>query len=120
MGELDLDLAAQNIAYHLLVLSSSPSFAKNFLVIDNYGRGAKTAAGDDFKQKVFSSLGALRGYYGLNVAYVDFSNIWNGVLGSTPGYEAFGYTNPGACTFDDKTTVGACSDPDHSFYWIPG
>jgi hypothetical protein len=113
-------VAAQNIIYNMLILSSSPTFAKNFLVIDNYGRGTKSAAGEAFKQDVFSGLNAVRGILGANVAFVDFANIWNGVLGATPGYKAFGYTNPGACTVNGDTTVGACSDPEHSFYWIPG
>lgn len=104
----------------MLVLSSSPTFAKNFLVVDNYGRGKTTAAGEAYKQEVFSGLNALRSSYGVNVAFVDFANVWKGVLGSSPGYKAFGYTNPGACTVNGNTTVGACSDPDHSFYWIPG
>lgn len=115
----DLDLAAQNIAYHILVLSSSPIFAKNILVIDNYGRGTKTAAGEAYKQEVFSALQSIRGL-GINVGFVDFSTLWTGVLGSAPGYKAFGYTNPGACTVNDQTTLGACPDPGHSFYWIPG
>lgn len=115
----DLDLAAQNIIYNILVLSSSPTFARNILVVDNYGRGKKTPAGESFKQQVFSGLQAVRSM-GLNVAFVDFANIWNGVLGFSPGFKAFGYTNPGACAVNSETTVGACSDPDHSFYWIPG
>jgi hypothetical protein len=112
-------VAAQNIAYHILVLTSSPTFARNILVIDNYGRGKKTPAGEAFKQEVFSMLQSIRGL-GVNIGFVDFSNLWNGVLGSTPGYRAFGYTNPGACTVNSETTVGACADPDHSFYWMPG
>ncbi|RDB28732.1 hypothetical protein Hypma_016099 [Hypsizygus marmoreus] len=116
----DLNIAAQNIIYNILVLSSSPTFARNILIVDNYGRGKKTAAGEAFKQQVFSGVNALRQIAGLNVGFVDFANVWNGVLGSTPGYTAFGYTNPGACAVSDTTTDGACSDPDHSFYWIPG
>ncbi|KAF8079160.1 carbohydrate esterase family 16 protein [Lyophyllum atratum] len=115
----DLDMVAQNIAYNILVASSSPVFARNILIVDNYGRGTKTAQGEAFKQQVFSELQSLRGL-GLNIGYVDLSNVWTGVLGLTPGYKAFGYTNPGACTVNSETTVGACADPDHSFYWIPG
>ncbi|KAG8999608.1 hypothetical protein FRB90_012033 [Tulasnella sp. 427] len=53
-------------------------------------------------------------------AYVDFKYIWDGVLGTDPGYAAFGYTSSGACTLNSSTIVGMCSDPDHTFYWIPG
>ncbi|KAG6889335.1 hypothetical protein C0995_001742 [Termitomyces sp. Mi166 len=91
----NLDLAAQNIVYNILVLSSSPIFARNILIVDNYGRGTKTPAGEAYKQAIFSSLPALR-KLGLNVGFVDLSNVWDGVFGSNPGYEAFGYTNPGA------------------------
>ncbi|GLB43573.1 putative DASH complex subunit Ask1 [Lyophyllum shimeji] len=115
----NLDLVAQNIAYHILALNSSPVFAKNILVVDNYGRGTKTAAGEAYKQEVFSALQSIRGR-GVNVGFVDFSTLWTGVLGPVPGYKAFGYTNPGACLANNQTTVGACSDPDHSFYWMPG
>ncbi|KAG6812632.1 hypothetical protein H0H92_001715 [Tricholoma furcatifolium] len=115
----DLDLAAQNIAYEILVLSSSPTFARNFLIIDNYGRGTETAAGQAYKQEVFSSIPALLNL-GLNVAFVDFYPLWNAVLSSDPGYEAFGYTNPGACLVSNTTTVGGCSSPETYFYWLPG
>jgi hypothetical protein len=39
--------------------------------------------------------------------------IWSGVLGSNPGYKAFGYTSTGACD-------AMCDDPEHYFCWIPG
>ncbi|KAG5644149.1 hypothetical protein DXG03_009044 [Asterophora parasitica] len=116
----DLDVAAQNIAYRLLVLSSSPTFAKNILVVDNYGRGKRSPEGEAFKQQVFSELKALRSFLKLNIGFVDLSTIWDGVLGSSPGYQAFGYTNPGACAVSAKTSAGACTDPEHSFYWLPG
>lgn len=119
MCPVDLDVASQNLAYILLILSSSPMFAKNILVLDDYGRGTSTPAGQLWKQNVFTALNTLR-TRGMNVGYVDFSTIWDGVLGTNPGYQAFGYTNPGACLVNTSTTVGACSDPDHSFYWLPG
>ncbi|KAG6911268.1 hypothetical protein DXG01_002106 [Tephrocybe rancida] len=116
----NLDLAAQNIAYEILVLTSSPTFARNILIVDDYGRGTTSPAGEAYKQAVFSMLPTLKNKFGINVAFVDLSTIWKGVLGSSPGYQAFGYTNPGACTVNNSTTVGACSSPDTSFYWLPG
>jgi len=50
----------------------------------------------------------------------DLKYLWTGVLTSTPGYQAFGYTSSGGCTVDSSTTVGQCSDPAHTFYYIPG
>ncbi|KAJ7166515.1 hypothetical protein C8R43DRAFT_1122086 [Mycena crocata] len=45
----------------------------------------------------------------------DMSNI-AGVLYGSPGYAAFGYTDPGICVDGNQT----CSDPAHMFYWAPG
>ena len=97
-----------------------------------YGRGTHTAEGDAFAQTIFSGLGALRegknstggGGEGprLNVAFAAFSRIWDGVLGPDPGYEAFGFVDPGYCISCSPScsTVSMCDDPDHHFYYIPG
>ncbi|KAF5385087.1 hypothetical protein D9615_001065 [Tricholomella constricta] len=69
----DLNMVAQNIAYRLVVLSSSPAFARNVLVVDNYGRGTNTSAGEAFKQQVFSALKSLHTLLGMNIGYVDLS-----------------------------------------------
>lgn len=119
-GTQNLTQIGSDLVYNLVVLSSSPTFAKNILVIDNYGRGNSTALGDEYKQTVFSGLQSLHTQLGLNVGFVDLKTIWDGVLGTTPGYKAFGYTSPGACLVNDTTTDGACSDPEHTFYWLPG
>ena len=100
-----------------------------------YGRGTHTAEGDAFVQTIFSGLGALRegknstdgdGEEGprLNVAFAEFARIWDGVLGSDPGYAAFGYVSTDACITNCSSTFcstdGMCNDPDHYFYYIPG
>lgn len=41
---------------------------------------------------------------------LDFAYIWSGVLGTTPGYQAFGYNSSGYCIPDYTTTVGAVSE----------
>lgn len=113
--------AAQSLLNEVQILASPPTNARSFLVADNYGRGTETADGDAYKLQVYKGLGEL--HYGppyLNFAFVDFAPIWTGVLSSNPGYEAFGYTSTGACAVNWSTTVGACSDPKHTFYWIPG
>jgi len=73
-------------------------------------------------QSIFNGLNTLhtRAPY-LSVAFVDFARIWDGVLGSDPGYQAFGYTSTESCVIGDGTsTAGSCDDPEHYFYWIPG
>lgn len=66
-------------------LSSSPIFATNFLVLDNYGRGNESTEGTAYKQELFTALDDLNRKLGINVAFVDFSTVWDGVLNGTPG-----------------------------------
>lgn len=115
-----LPQAAQSIINLLTLLASPPTNARHILVLDDYGRGTETASGDAFKQSVFSGLNALHNQQGLAVGYVDFKTIWDGVLNGPPGFAAFGYTSPGTCLVNDSSTVGDCSDPEHTFYWIDG
>jgi phospholipase/lecithinase/hemolysin len=120
-GVANLPVAAQTIIDQITLLTKSPTNARHFLVLDDYGRGSSSTAGDAFKQKYFTGLQTLsKTISGFKVAFVDLKTIWNGVLGSSPGFAAFGYTSSGACTLNSSTTVGACNDPDHTFYWIPG
>ena len=118
-----LPQAAQTIIEQINVLSSPPTNGRDFLVTDVYGRGMHTVAGDAYVQSIFDDLRDLhyRDPARLNVAFADFSRIWDGVLGPDPGYEAFGYTSTESCVIGDgKSTVGSCDDPEHYFYWIPG
>jgi len=70
---------------------------------------------------IFNGLNGLHtGTPSLNVAFANFARIWDGVLGSNPGYKAFGYTNSSSCLTGDQGTVGECDDPKHYFYWIEG
>lgn len=103
-------------------LSSSPTNAESFLIADAYGRGKTTPEGEAYKQTIFDGLAQLRKdhHSRFRYAYVDFKYIWDGVLGTVPGYQAFGFNSPGACTLNSSTTYGACADPEHTFYWIPG
>ncbi|KAG7442569.1 uncharacterized protein BT62DRAFT_935864 [Guyanagaster necrorhizus] len=109
---------ASDVLYELLLMTDSPLFAKNILVVDNYGRGNVTSYGNEYKQNVFDGLGTLY-ERGVNVGFVDLGNLWAAVLGTNPGYEAFGYVSDGACTVNATTTVGQCDDPDETFYYIP-
>lgn len=114
--------SAQTVIDQIKILSSPPTNGRSFLVTDVYGRGVHTAEGDAYVQKIFDGLHDLHyGTENLNVAFAAFSRIWDGVLGSDPGYEAFGYTTTDSCVIGDGTsTVGSCDDPEHYFYWIPG
>ncbi|KAK0475447.1 carbohydrate esterase family 16 protein [Armillaria novae-zelandiae] len=109
---MDFPNTASNVIYELLLMTDSPLFAKNILVVDNYGRG-------NYKQSVFDGLGTLYSKRGANVGFVDLGNLWAAVLGTNPGCEAFGYVSAGACTVDDTTTEGQCDNPDETFYYIP-
>ncbi|EDR00863.1 uncharacterized protein LACBIDRAFT_333795 [Laccaria bicolor S238N-H82] len=104
----------QVILDQIKILSSPPTNARLFLVADVYGRGTSSGPGEAYKQAVISGLNELHDPpMNLKVSYVDFSAIWSGVLGSNPGYIAFGYTSTDACN-------AMCDDPEHYFYWIPG
>ncbi|KAL0951926.1 hypothetical protein HGRIS_008580 [Hohenbuehelia grisea] len=118
-ADKDLYTVAGDIIYTLLELVSYPTYAKNVLLIDNYGRGTSSEAGEKFKAGVFTGLNTMRTKYGINFGYVDLKTIWDGVLGDSPGFEAFGYTSIGPCLKDSSTTEGACSSPDTTFYWFP-
>lgn len=109
--------AAQDMLAQIALLASPPTNARNFLITDAYGRGTHNARGEAWLQSIFDGLVAFRSQDPpLNLAFVNFATIWDGVLGSDPGYEAFGYTNPGACYIDGN----ACDDPEHYFCWFDG
>ncbi|KAJ6606828.1 hypothetical protein B0H10DRAFT_1819515 [Mycena sp. CBHHK59/15] len=116
-GKTNMNQIAGVLVYTMLGLTSSQSFAKNILIVDNYGLGKTSPAGDAFKTDLFVSLGTGHRLYGWNVGFASFKGIWEGVLYGSPGYAAFGYTNPGTCVQSSGST---CADPAHTFYWSPG
>ncbi|KAI1783037.1 hypothetical protein LXA43DRAFT_904382 [Ganoderma leucocontextum] len=134
-GEANLQAAAQVILSQIRILASAPTNARNFLLADVYGLGTHTPAGDAMVQTVFSGLydlhrginstGRGEGIGGpgpgpmLNVAFSQFSRIWDGVFGPEPGYKAFGYVSTEACIRICCVTTGMCDDPEHYFYYIP-
>ena len=135
-GEGNLQAAAQVILSQIRILAGAPTHARSFLVVDDYGLGMHTPAGDAFVQTVFSGLGDFhRGINStgageaagegpkLDVAFALLSRIWDGVLGPDPGYAAFGYTSTEACIRNCSlvfcSTVGMCDDAEHYFYYIP-
>ncbi|KAF8204205.1 hypothetical protein K438DRAFT_1580018, partial [Mycena galopus ATCC 62051] len=85
-------------------------------IVDNYGLGQTSPAGDAFKQDLFTSLGTGRRLYGWNVGFASFNSIWEGVLYGSPGASAFGYSDTGICVQGKET----CADPAHTFYWTAG
>jgi len=116
-----LPQAAAELITQIQQLAAAPTRAKNILVLDDYGRGTHSATGDAFKQDVFNGLSTLRAQ-GLNVAFVDFAPLWDAVLGTSPGFAAFGYDTSGACipNLAQTNLTGECSTPLNSFYWLPG
>jgi hypothetical protein len=117
-----LPQAAQVVLDKIATLSSPPTNAQSFLITDDYGRGSSAPAGEAYKQAIFDGLAQMRKdhHSSFRYAFVDFKYIWSGVVGASPGYKAFGYNSSGACALNSSTTYGACSDPEHTFYWIPG
>ncbi|EIW79505.1 carbohydrate esterase family 16 protein [Coniophora puteana RWD-64-598 SS2] len=115
-----LPQAAQDLLGQMKILASAPTNAKNFLVTDVYGRGTETTDGQAWLQSIFDGLIEFHSQ-GINVAFANYARIWDGVLGSDSGYEAFGYTNTSACVIGNGTlTYGSCAQPQTYFYWIPG
>lgn len=99
-----------------------PTNARSFLVVDDTEfpvDDKRTPEGDAFVQRYFNGLNTLHNgkISGFRVAFVNLQNIWQGVL-TSPGFEAFGYTSSGSCVTGDST-IGSCSDPAHTFYWLP-
>ncbi|KAG9310066.1 carbohydrate esterase family 16 protein [Chiua virens] len=113
-----LPQAAQDLLAQMKLLSQPPTNARNFLVTDVYGLGTQDTWGEAWLQAIFDGLIAFRVQDPpLNVAFVNFAAIWNGVLGPDPGHRAFGYVSRDACS-PGPTTDDACQDPDHHFYWF--
>ncbi|KAF9029118.1 hypothetical protein BDZ89DRAFT_1065642 [Hymenopellis radicata] len=115
--------AAQVLLEQIRILYNPPTNARSFLVLDVYGQGEHSPEGESFKQTIYDGLISLHEELAkLRFAYVDFGNIWDGVLGPTPGYDAFGFTSKGHCTdcWWNCDKYGWCRDPDHHFYWIYG
>ncbi|KAG8712147.1 hypothetical protein FRC09_020183 [Ceratobasidium sp. 395] len=140
-GAQFLPAAARVVIDQIKRLAAPPTLARSFLVTDSYGRGSHEVAGDAYKNQIFNELAKL--HYGppfLQIGYAgqlwqshqvdlilmtfihikDFGYVWDAVLNTAPGYAAFGYNSPGACALNSSTIIGACDDPDHTFYWIPG
>ncbi|KAI0318728.1 carbohydrate esterase family 16 protein [Amylostereum chailletii] len=114
--------AAADLLKQISLLASPPTNARSFLVADIYGRGNHAARGEAWKQQIFAGLGTMHTEApSLNVAYADFSTIWDAVRGTSPGFAAFGYTSSGSCLATGVTTTEqACADPEHTFYWLSG
>ncbi|KAI5990304.1 hypothetical protein F5J12DRAFT_863153 [Pisolithus orientalis] len=116
-----LPQAAEDLLGQIALLSEPPTNARDFLITDVYGRGIHNTWGEAWVQSVFDGLVKLhtQSFLRLNVAFANFATIWDGVLGSNPGYKAFGYVSADACN-PGSTTAASCPDPDHYFYWFYG
>ncbi|ESK89450.1 carbohydrate esterase family 16 protein [Moniliophthora roreri MCA 2997] len=116
--------AAEAVLTQIDILSSAPTNGRSFMVLDVYGRGSTDPAGEDYKQTIYNGLAQRHSNRSspLNVAFVDYARIWNGVLGEVPGYKAFGYASTGQCVgcSSDCDENGWCTDAAHHFYWFDG
>jgi hypothetical protein len=114
--------AAQDLLGLIDVFASPPTDSCDFLVTVAYGRRIHNARGEAWIQSIFDGLIASRSRDPpLNVVFVNFVTIWNGVLEPDSGYKAFGYTNTSSCVIGDGTSiVGSCDNPEHYLYWIGG
>ncbi|KAJ7935820.1 hypothetical protein B0H13DRAFT_1589968, partial [Mycena leptocephala] len=112
-----LPQAATELLAQIKQLVAPPTNAKNILVVDDYGRGVHAATGEAWKQAVFNGVSALRPQ-GVNVAYVDFAPLWDAVLGTSPGFAAFGYETSGSCIPAGGDLSAECSTPGNAFYWF--
>ena len=122
-----MQAAAEAILKQIRILADQPTAARSFLAVDVYGRGVHTPSGEAFRETLFMGLKGFAHGLGisapLNVAFVDFGRIWDGVLGPYPGYRAFGYSSTGWCAPCNEhgcTMDGMCGDPEHYFEWLPG
>ncbi|KAF8891175.1 hypothetical protein CPB85DRAFT_1441064 [Mucidula mucida] len=115
ISEDDLDAVNSNIMFQILKLSSSPLNGKNFLVVDSYGRGNTSEAGDAYKLALFQGVGSAYNNMGLNVAFADLGNLINAAVADP---ESFGYESIGPCTVDDTTTVGECDNANSTIFYI--
>lgn len=113
--------ASQVLLDQMKRLWSPPTNARSFLVIDDYSRGSPLLSwADVFKTNVFKGLA--NWHYGrphLRVGFIDFYTLWAAILGTSPGYAAFGYTSPGGCVVNSSSTAGMCEDVNHTFSYIP-
>lgn len=113
--------AAQVVLDQIQILSSPPTNGRSFLVADVYGLQVHSTDGELWKQQIFDGLSQFHANNGLNVAFIDFSRIWDAVLNPQvpPGFKAFGFTSTDPCCAVSQCTVsGECADPDHAFYWL--
>jgi len=124
--------AAHSFLKQISILAAPPTNARNFMILDVYGRGTVSDRGEKWKKTIFDGMKQFhlginpttsRLSPRLNFAFVDIATIFNGVFSSNPGYQAFGYTSRDACircTSNGCDMTGMCDDPDHYFQWYPG
>ncbi|TFK56387.1 hypothetical protein OE88DRAFT_1620542 [Heliocybe sulcata] len=110
---------AETVLYNSLVLASSPTFAKYILLVDNHGLGKDTTEGAGYRSNLFSGMTGIKNVGHANVGFIDFNEIWDGVLNGSPGYHSFGYVSPGACTESTSNMFTECLYPFQTFYWMP-
>ncbi|KAF8882870.1 hypothetical protein BD779DRAFT_1749815 [Infundibulicybe gibba] len=88
--------------------------AKNILIHGMYKSHPNT---DILQNRIFGYLRESRSVNGTNIAFVNLERLFT-TIANTPA--PFGYLGNPTCLVSSSTTVGGCSDPDHSVFYIPG
>ncbi|KIY71457.1 carbohydrate esterase family 16 protein [Cylindrobasidium torrendii FP15055 ss-10] len=114
-GEVNMTDAANNVVFQILKLSSSPFYGKNFLIVDSYGRGTTSEAGEAWKQEIWTGARTAYNALDISLAFADLGELLDAVVAAPTD---FGYENVGPCTVDAETTEGQCSSPNTTVFYI--
>ncbi|KAL0563821.1 hypothetical protein V5O48_018244 [Marasmius crinis-equi] len=87
--------------------------AKNILVHGMYQSHPNT---DILQNQIFAYLRESHSVNGTNFAFVNLERLF-GSIAADPS--PFGYLGNPTCLVSVTSTVGGCSDPDHSVFYIP-
>ncbi|KIY73365.1 carbohydrate esterase family 16 protein [Cylindrobasidium torrendii FP15055 ss-10] len=114
-AEVDLADAADNVVFQILKLTSSPFFGKNFLIVDSYGRGNTSDAGEAWKTEIWKGARTAYNTEDISLAFVDMGGLITSMVSSPAD---FGFENVGPCTVSEDTIEGQCSNPNTTVFYI--
>ncbi|KAJ7181478.1 hypothetical protein C8R43DRAFT_969260 [Mycena crocata] len=116
-GQFGIAGGDMNIAYNTYVTKLGDlqaAGAKNILIHGMYTSHTET---DLLQSRVFAYLKDSRAANGTNFAFVNLQRLFS-TIAAEPA--EFGYEGNPTCLISANTIVGACTDPDHSVFYIPG
>ncbi|TFK37246.1 hypothetical protein BDQ12DRAFT_753316 [Crucibulum laeve] len=88
--------------------------AKNILIHGMYRSHSNPNA---LQNEVFSYLRQSKEINGTNFAFVNLERLFTAIQNNP---SSFGYSGNPTCLVSSSTSVGGCSSPDTSVFWIPG